>query len=146
MLDGDGNTVFVGSRNAYSTHVDGHEMYKLASGARSRAPLTESNLVVLRAVRDKPGATLAQIDAAIGTSASERIRNLLALRYMTSNHKYQTYARFELTQSGIYALKRKPIPIGAPPQASYEPYVQPCAGYVRAGGEDAAAIKSKGNE
>ena len=146
MLDGDGNTVFIGSRNAYSTHVDGHEMYKLASGARSRAPLTESKLVVLRDINAHRGTSLKDISMRVDADTSNRVGELLALRYITSDHRWLGYARFDMTQSGIEALKRKPIPIGAPPQAAYEPYVQPCTGYVRAGGEDAAAIKSKGNE
>ena len=144
MFDCDGNQVFIGSRHAYSRHVEGEGSTEMRSGATGRAPLPESRLVVLRDVRQHPGSTLVQIKARVGTDCFDRVSALVALGYMTADHKWLGYARLTITQSGVEAIARKPVPVGATSQAVYESYVQPGAGYVRAGGEDAMSIKSRG--
>ena len=146
MLDCDGVPGFVGSRYAYARHLEGGGFDGLQSGARRRPPLPENKLVVLRDVMRHPYTYASQVDKRIDANAIARLSELIAMKYIEMDHRFVSKARLLITQSGIDAMNREPIPIGATAQAQYDKYVPPCAGYVRAGGEDALNIKSKGVE
>ena len=114
MFDCDGNHVFPGARQAYSTAVEGGELDGLKSGWRQKPPLSTSWCTVLRDLIAHPGSTIAQVSKRIDADAGNRIYDMVGMRYIAAfkSDSYMKYATLTVTPEGVEALNREPLKPG----------------------------------
>ena len=139
--DGDGGRVF-DHRGNVAERLS--EEWKLRSGAWKPQPLPENKKSILRFFINNPRSTMRACECSLDVTLNKNFYEMAEMGYLVGDGRWLNKCRISATAKGVEAFNRKRTENAAGESIPYDPYAPPKAEFVRAGGEDALRIKSKG--